>query len=144
MISLEDDIVQSMERATMFSAFLTSLSAPTKAQLWLEQAAANLERQRDPEGEKKARRDKLVIKLLERDGSGCWYCTRPLNGDVTLEHLQPLALNGNWGEGNLVLAHRGCNKAAGHLSRIKKEAMRDELQSTRSTGAANNRPVTDK
>lgn len=68
---------------------------------------------------------------MERDGTDCWFCAKPLNGDVTLEHLQPLALGGNWGLGNLALAHRGCNKAAGHLSRIKKEALRDEMQSTK-------------
>lgn len=135
MISLEDDIARSMERAGIMSAFLNDLSAPTTAQLWLEQAAANLERHRDPDGKKQARRDKLVINLLERDGSDCWFCDRPLNGDVTLEHLQPLALGGNWNETNLALAHRGCNKAAGHLSRIKKEAMREDLQSAQAVSA---------
>jgi hypothetical protein len=78
MISLEDDIAQSMGQALVFGAFLQSLSAPTPAQLWLERAAADLERQRDPAGEKKASRDKLVIKLLARDGSDCWYCERAL------------------------------------------------------------------
>ena len=135
MISLEDDIVQSMERAGVFGALLNHLTRPTEAQLWLERAAAQLERDRDPEGTKRKRRDLAVIAIMERDGSDCWFCGKLLNGDVTLEHLQPLALGGKWDEGNLALAHTGCNKAAGHLPRFKKEVLREDMLSNRE-GAA--------
>lgn len=142
MIGLEEDIAQSMERAMIFADFMDSLFKPTPAQLWLERAAADLERQRDPDGEKKAKRDKLVISIMERDGSDCWFCGRPLGGDVTLEHLQPLALGGNWDESNLALAHRGCNKVAGHLSRIKKEALREQrINEQPRDGSASNKPL---
>jgi lipopolysaccharide biosynthesis protein len=129
MISLEDDIAQSMERALILNAFLNSLSAPTPAQLWLERTAAELERQRDPDGAKKATRSQTIAKLFQRDGHDCWFCARPLGEDISIEHIQPRALGGTWNDDNLALAHVGCNKAAGHLSRIKKEALREEMQS---------------
>lgn len=129
-----------MERALQFGAFLNVLSAPTPAQLWLERAAAQLEGERDPGGSKKARTDRLKIEVMERDGSDCWFCAKPLNGDVTLEHLQPRALGGNWNLDNLALAHTGCNKAAGHLSRIKKEALRETMnRPTRESAQPNKR-----
>ena len=145
MISLEDDIRISMEQAAIFGAFLNELTRPTPAMLWLERAAAELGRQRDPDGSKKKRRDQAVISIMERDGSDCWFCAKPLNGDVTLEHLQPLALGGGWGMENLALAHTGCNKAAGHLPRFKKEVLREQMQTIppRDSGAAKNRPETD-
>lgn len=129
-----------VERALIFGAFLDCLSAPTPAQIWLEQAAAKLEAERDPDGSKQANRANTIAKLLQRDGHDCWFCGGSLGTDITIEHLQPRALGGNWGEANLALAHTGCNKAAGHLSRIKKEAMREELQSNRESGVANNAP----
>jgi hypothetical protein len=132
-----------MERALIFGAFLDSLSAPTPAQIWLERAAADLERQRDPDGNKRKRRDQAVIAVLERDGSDCWFCRKALNGDVSLEHLQPLALGGTWRLDNLAVAHAACNKAAGHLPRFKKEALRDQMnEQLRDSGCANNGPET--
>jgi hypothetical protein len=133
-----DRLSQEAFRALDFAAFLTALEAPTPAQQWLERAAAELERQRDPDGDKKKRRDRAVIEVMERDGSDCWFCAKPLNGDVTLEHLQPLALGGTWKLDNLALAHKRCNKAAGHLPRFKKEVLREEMQSTpREAGVSN-------
>lgn len=55
MISLEQDIEQSMGMARAMSYFLDSLCRPTPAQLWLERVAADLERQRDPDGSKKSK-----------------------------------------------------------------------------------------
>jgi 5-methylcytosine-specific restriction endonuclease McrA len=129
MISLEDDIAQSMEQAVIFHAFLQDLARPTPAQLWLERAATQLKAERDPYGQKKQGKERIVLRLLKRDGPDCWFCGKHLEQDVSIEHLQPLALGGNWGDGNLALAHRGCNKAAGHLSRVKKEALREEMRS---------------
>jgi hypothetical protein len=134
-----------MERAFLFGEFLKELSGPTPAQQWLERAAAELERQRDPMGDKKKRRDLAVIAIMERDGSDCWFCGKPLNGDVSLEHLRPLALGGTWDETNLALAHRVCNKAAGHLPLHKKELLRDQMraaqQVTQGDGSASNKPL---
>jgi len=149
MISLEDDIAQSMERALLFNAFLDDLFKPTEAELWLERAAADLARQRDPDGAKRKHRDQAVIEVMERDGNNCWFCAKPLNGDVSLEHLQPLALGGTWKLDNLALAHGGCNKAAGHLSRFKKEALREQRQrefrnTQGSAGCAKNEPADNK
>ena len=121
-----DDVALEMERAMIFGAFLDSLSAPSLAQLWLEEAAAKLRAYRDADGSKKQKRDKIVIRLLARDGSDCFYCGKHLGEDVTLEHLTPLALGGSWADDNLALAHRGCNHAAGHLTRFEKETLRKD------------------
>jgi len=128
MISLEQDIQQNMERALIFGACLDSLFARTPTQLWLERAAAELRQQRDPDNGKKVSRDKIVARLLVRDGSDCWFCGKHLGRDVTLEHLTPLALQGSWADNNLVLAHRACNKAAGHLTRFEKEGLREQMR----------------
>lgn len=131
-----------LERVNLFGEWLDSLFAPTPAQQWLERAVAEIDHQRDPDGSRKHRRDKVVLQLLQRDGDECWFCGRPMGRDVSLEHLQPLALGGNWSNGNLALAHSGCNKAAGHLSRIKKEELREQMRANQSTArdgdAANN------
>jgi 5-methylcytosine-specific restriction endonuclease McrA len=116
------------ERALIFGAFLESLSAPTPSQLWLERAAAQLRQERDPDGSRKKNRDKLVARLLVRDGADCWFCGKHLGQDITLEHLTPLALQGGWNDDNLALAHKACNKAAGHLTRFEKERLRDEMR----------------
>ena len=146
MIGLEDDVRISMERAIAFNNMLDELFKPTEAQLWLQRTAAKLERERDPDGDKRKRRDRAVIEVMERDGPDCWFCAKPLNGDVSLEHLQPLALGGKWNLDNLALAHSGCNRAAGHLPRFKKEALREQMradaetQSQGSAGVPNKQP----
>jgi hypothetical protein len=56
MISLEDDIAQSMEHALIFGAFLQSLSGPTPAQLWLERAGEQIRRWRE-EDQRNSTRD---------------------------------------------------------------------------------------
>ena len=117
-----------MDQAAVFGVFLDWLLAPTPAQLWLERAAAQLQDERDRDDSKRASSARLKVQVMERDGSDCWFCGQPLNGDVTLEHLHPLALGGNWSLGNLALAHRRCNKIAGHMSRIKKEELREQMR----------------
>lgn len=145
MISLEQDMADSLERALLFGAVLDNLCRPSPAQLWLERAAAQLREERDPGKVKRGNRQKTVVRLLARDGNDCWYCAKPLGEDITLEHLTPLALGGSWADDNLALAHKGCNKAAGHLTRFEKEKLRDELQkSPGSGGCANNAPPVNK
>lgn len=128
MISLEQDIQQSLERALIFGACLGSLAAPTPAQLWLERAAAELREQRDPDGSKRESRNKIVHRLMARDGGDCWFCGKMLGSDITLEHLTPRALQGSWADDNLALAHKACNKAAGHLTRFEKERLREQMR----------------
>lgn len=122
-------LCEGTERAMIFGAILEDLARPTPRQLWLEQAAAELRQQRDPDGTKKGSRDKIVTRLLVRDGSDCWFCGKPLGNDITIEHLTPLALQGTWADDNLALAHKCCNKAAGHLTRFEKEQLRDKMRS---------------
>lgn len=122
------NIEQEMRRGLIFGAFMDSLCQPTKTELWLERAAAELRHQRDPDGSKKKSRDKIVARLLVRDGHDCWFCGKGMGQDITVEHLQPLALGGSWSDDNLALAHRSCNRAAGHLTRFEKEGMRERLR----------------
>jgi hypothetical protein len=58
--------------------------------------------------------------LLQRDGSNCFYCGKPLNEDITLEHLIPLAQGGLNKLSNMVLAHEACNQEAGHKTIVEK------------------------
>jgi hypothetical protein len=126
--SIEQDIAQSRQRSLIFGAFLDSLNQPTPSQLWLERAAAELRQQRDPEGTKSRNRAAIKSRLLTRDGADCWFCGKPLGEDISIEHLTPLALQGSWADENLALAHRSCNKAAGHLTRFEKEQLRDRMR----------------
>jgi predicted DNA-binding protein (MmcQ/YjbR family) len=47
--------------------------------------------------------------LLNRDGSDCFYCGKPLLFDITLEHLISLVSGGPNTLSNMVLAHEKCN-----------------------------------
>jgi 5-methylcytosine-specific restriction endonuclease McrA len=63
---------------------------------------------------------KEKAKLLDRDGSDCFYCGLPLGDDITLEHLQSLVSGGSNTLANEVLAHEKCNQEAGVLSVAEK------------------------
>lgn len=63
---------------------------------------------------------KEKIKLLERDGSDCFYCGKPLEDDITLEHLQALVSGGKNILSNMVLTHEKCNHEAGILTIVEK------------------------
>ena len=54
---------------------------------------------------------KEKIKLLKRDGDLCFYCYRPLNSDITIEHLIALSSGGKNTLANMVLAHEKCNNS---------------------------------
>jgi 5-methylcytosine-specific restriction endonuclease McrA len=67
------------------------------------------------------RRDKSTVNaLLKRDGDTCFFCGDDLAGDITVEHLVPIAHGGPNHVSNLVLAHALCNQKAGHLSVAEK------------------------
>jgi len=63
---------------------------------------------------------KQKILLIERDGSNCFYCGKPLGEDITIEHLMALNNGGKNSLGNMVLAHRWCNNEAGTLNIVEK------------------------
>ena len=59
-------------------------------------------------------------KLIERDGSCCFYCGLELGEDITLEHLQSLSSGGSNSLGNMVLSHEKCNQEAGNKTIVEK------------------------
>jgi 5-methylcytosine-specific restriction endonuclease McrA len=59
-------------------------------------------------------RRRRVRALLARDGDLCWLCSKPLDGDATLDHVVPRSKGGKNGLENLRLAHKGCNGARGN------------------------------
>lgn len=71
----------------------------------------------------KEQRELLLQFLIERDGSDCYLCKRPidltitdLNTDddaVTIDHVMPLSKGGANSPSNVKLAHRGCNVSKG-------------------------------
>ena len=71
---------------------------------------------------------KEKIKLLERDGSNCFYCGKPLNEDITLEHLLALVSGGKNILSNMVLCHEKCNQEAGILTIVEKVKMAIKLR----------------
>ncbi|WP_333571342.1 HNH endonuclease [Sphingomonas sp.] len=64
-----------------------------------------------------------VARLIERDGSACFFCGLALGDDITVEHLVAVAHGGPNHISNLFLAHGECNRAAGHLSAPEKVAI---------------------
>jgi len=63
---------------------------------------------------------KEKMKLLERDGSDCFYCGLPLEDDITVEHIIPLISGGKNILSNMVLCHEKCNQEAGILTIVDK------------------------
>lgn len=53
----------------------------------------------------------MVAGLLERHGEWCGLCGLPLGGDITVDHLRPVARGGTHESHNLVLAHKSCNSS---------------------------------
>ena len=74
-----------------------------------------------PVAVKGRRKDKATVDaLLVRDGDACLFCGKPLDGDITVEHLVAIAHGGPYHVSNLFLAHAACNQAAGHMSAPEK------------------------
>lgn len=68
--------------------------------------------------------------LLTRDGDGCFFCGKPLAGDLTIEHLVAVAHGGPNHISNLFLAHARCNQMAGHMSAPEKIALAMTMRAT--------------
>lgn len=59
-------------------------------------------------------REAIINFYLERDGSLCQLCLKPLNMEfVSIDHIIPVALGGLHRMNNLQLAHASCNSSAG-------------------------------
>lgn len=70
------------------------------------------------------RKDKATVAaLLDRDGSNCFFCGKPLGQDITVEHLVAVSHGGPNHISNLFLAHFVCNASAGHMSAPEKIAV---------------------
>lgn len=65
-------------------------------------------------------RPETVEKLLERDGSMCFYCSNPLGEDITVEHILSVVHGGCSNAANLCLTHAECNRRAGSLTVVDK------------------------
>lgn len=48
--------------------------------------------------------------IITRDGTKCFVCGKPLELDITLEHLIPLSSGGKNELSNMVLVHSDCNQ----------------------------------
>lgn len=66
-----------------------------------------------------------VQALLQRDGDKCFLCGCSLGDDITRDHLVPVAHGGPNHISNLVLMHRACNVAVGHMPVMQKILMRE-------------------
>lgn len=66
-----------------------------------------------------------VQALLQRDGDRCFLCGKALGDDITRDHLVPVAHGGPNHISNLVLMHRACNVAVGHMPVMQKILMRE-------------------
>jgi len=67
----------------------------------------------------------VVNTLLQRDGDVCFLCKSPLQADITIDHLVPVAHGGPNHISNLVLMHNRCNQRCGHMDAITKIRMRE-------------------
>lgn len=66
----------------------------------------------------------IARSLRKRDGDLCFFCLRPMAEDnQSVEHLVAVTHGGPNHMSNFVLAHRGCNADAGHLSAMEKIRM---------------------
>lgn len=80
--------------------------------------------------DRKAKEPKGEVKraaLLERDGSDCWFCGKPLGEDITIEHLVPRSKGGVNHLDNYVLAHQSCNLEAANKPLVDKIALRNRM-----------------
>lgn len=67
-------------------------------------------------------------RIMQRDGSDCWFCGKPLGDDETLEHLVPQSRGGGNDSANCVLAHAACNQSAANMSISEKVELRARLR----------------
>ena len=58
---------------------------------------------------------KEKARLIERDGTCCFYCGNEMGDDITVEHLIALSCGGKNDLSNMVLAHQKCNQEVRNL-----------------------------
>ena len=64
---------------------------------------------------------KVKQSLLARDGSACFFCTKPVTQeDISVEHLVGIGKGGHSHMDNLALAHVDCNQKANNLPLMEK------------------------
>jgi hypothetical protein len=67
--------------------------------------------------------------IYERDAGACYICKKPLDlADVHLDHLIPVAKNGNSDANNLAVSCGFCNRSRGTRIGIEQLAKLDELR----------------
>ena len=96
------------------------------ASLWtafVEQEVVNLNPHHNPSP--RERLPRATQRLLDRDGSDCFFCLKPLENDITEEHLLARAHGGTDHIANKVLAHRLCNAVADTLPIVEKFGIRE-------------------
>lgn len=67
-------------------------------------------------------------RLIQRDGSDCWFCGRDLGDDITIEHLVARSKGGVNHLDNYALAHAKCNQDAADKTLVEKIDMRARLR----------------
>ena len=74
----------------------------------------------------------LKRSLLDRDGSGCFYCGKDMQpGTETIEHLLSLKHGGKHHIDNMALTPKECNLLAGSVSVVEKVKLRERIRSAK-------------
>ena len=69
--------------------------------------------------------------------AACYYCGRPLKkGEVTMDHVVPIAQGGKSTPGNVVPACKACNTAKRDMTAVEWQLHLEELRRTREQQAA--------
>lgn len=94
-----------------------------------------------PATKRKLKSNPTCRALRERDGDNCFFCHQAVEvEDESPEHLVAITHGGPDHVANMVLAHRTCNAAAGHLSVMEKIRLREE-SATQVSGAFELHPL---
>lgn len=79
-----------------------------------------------PKTQRRAKSSPTCQALRKRDGDDCFFCHLPVAvEDESAEHLVSITHGGPDHIANMALAHRECNRQAGHLSLMEKIRMRE-------------------
>lgn len=79
-----------------------------------------------PKTQRRLRSSVVCQALRERDGDACFFCHLPVAiEDESSEHLVSVTHGGPDHIANMALAHRDCNREAGHLSLMEKIRFRE-------------------
>jgi hypothetical protein len=100
-----------------------------------------------PRTERTSKSSPTCATLRQRDGDTCFYCHLPVAvEDESVEHLVALTHNGPDHIANMALAHRDCNREAGHLALMEKIRLREQgrmVQEMREKGLTINMAAVD-